>query len=105
MEKIRIDVCDLRRTDIILDILQLQVHNPKIDQKTGEVKMIRCPPIYGRKIAVKDIEKKKKVEKRVREIEKLDRNKQKMSIEEKFDDKVKLDRKKVRKMVPPRFHK
>ena len=28
-----------------------------------------------------------------------------MSIEEKFDDKVKLDRKKVRKMVPPRFHK
>ena len=37
--------------------------------------MIRCPPIYGRKIVVKDIEKKKKVEKRVREIEKLDRNK------------------------------
>jgi len=28
-----------------------------------------------------------------------------MSIEEKFDDKVKLDREKVKKIVPQRFHK
>jgi len=28
-----------------------------------------------------------------------------MSIEEKFNDKVELDREKVRKMVPQRFHK
>jgi len=28
-----------------------------------------------------------------------------MSIEEKFDDEVKLDREKVRKIVPQRFHK
>ena len=68
--------------------------------------MTRCPPICGRKIAVKkDIEKKKKVGRRVRAIEKLDRDEWKMSMEEKFDDEVKLDREKVRKMVPPRFYK
>ena len=68
--------------------------------------MTRCPPICGRKIAVKkDIEKKKKVGRRVRAIEKLDRDEWKMSMEENFDNEVKLDKEKVRKMVPPRFHK
>jgi len=28
-----------------------------------------------------------------------------MLMEEKFNNKVKLDKKKVKKMVPPRFHK
>jgi len=68
--------------------------------------MTRCLPICGRKIAVKeDIEKKKKVERRVRAIEKLDRDKWKILIEEKFDDEVELNREKVRKIVLPRFHK
>ena len=52
-----------------------------------------------------DIERKKKVRKRVRAIEKLDRDEWKMSMEENFDNEVKLDKEKVRKMVPPRFHK
>ena len=68
--------------------------------------MTRCLPICRRKIAVKeDIEKKKKVERRVRAIEKLDRDKWKILIEEKFDDEVELNREKVRKIVLPRFHK
>ena len=68
--------------------------------------MMRCPPICGRSLAIKeDIEKRKKIEKRIRAVEKADRDKWKMSIEEKFDDKVKLDREKVRKIVPQRFHK
>ena len=67
--------------------------------------MIRYPPIYRRKIAVKeDIEKKKKVGRRVKAIEKLDRDKWKMLMKEKFDNEVKLDKEKVRKIVPPRFH-
>ena len=92
VERMRIDVCDLERTDIILGMLWLQVYNPKINQKTGEVKMTRCPPICERKIVVKEnIEKKKKVGRRVRAIEKLDRDKWKMSMEEKFDNEVELD--------------
>ena len=68
--------------------------------------MTRCLPICRRKIAVKeDIEKKKKVERRVRAIEKLDRDEWKILIEEKFDNEVELNREKVGKMVLPRFHK
>ena len=52
-----------------------------------------------------DIEKRKKIEKRVKVVEKADRDKWKMSIEEKFNNKVELDRKKVRKMVLQRFYK
>ena len=36
IEKIRIDICDLERTDIILEILQLQVHNLEINQEIGD---------------------------------------------------------------------
>ena len=63
--------------------------------------MTKCPPIYGRSIvAKKETEKGRKVKGRVRAIGKSERDKWKMSIEEKSDDKVKLDREKVRKMVP-----
>ena len=41
----------------------------------------------------------------MRVIKKVDRDEWKMSMEEKFNDEVELDRKKVRKMVPQRFHK
>ena len=51
-----------------------------------------------------DIERKKKVRRRIKVIEKSDRNEWKISMEKKFD-KVKLDKEKVRKMVLPRFHK
>ena len=39
VERMRIDICDLGRTDIILGMLQLQVHNPKINWETREVKI------------------------------------------------------------------
>jgi len=38
-------------------------------------------------------------------VEKVDKDKWKMLMEEKFDDKVELDREKVKKIVPQRFHK
>ena len=52
-----------------------------------------------------DIENRKKIEKRVRVVENADRNEWKISIEEKFNDKVKLNKEKVKKIVPQRFHK
>ena len=48
VERIRIDICDLGRTGIILEMPWLQVHNSKIDQETGEVKITRCPLICRR---------------------------------------------------------
>ena len=75
VKRIRINMYNLQRTDIMLDILWLQVYNPEINWKIKEIKITRCPPIYGRKIVVKkNIERKKKVERRIKAIEKLDRD-------------------------------
>ena len=71
-----------------------------------EIKIIRYPPIYERSLAVKeDTEKRKKIGKRVKAVEKADRDRQKISLEKKFNDKVKLNREKVRKIMPQKFHK
>jgi len=79
----------------------LQAHNPEINWETREVRMTRCPQICGRSLVAKgDIEKRKKIGKRVRAVEKADRDEWKISIEEKFNNEVELDREKVRKMVP-----
>ena len=76
VERMRIDVCDLGRTDVILDMLWLQVHNPEINWKTGKVKMTRYPPICGRSIvAKKETEKERKEERRIKTIEKSERDK------------------------------
>ena len=47
VERVQMDVCDLGKTEVILGMPWLQAHNPKIDWKKGEVKMMRCSPIYG----------------------------------------------------------
>ena len=68
--------------------------------------MTRCLPLCGRNVAVKeDIERRKKMGKRIRNAEKADRDKWKWMMEEKFDKEIKLDREKVKKMVPQKFHR
>ena len=100
VEKMRMNVYDLERTDVILDMLWLQAHNPEINWETGEVKMTRCPPICKRSIvAKKETEKRKKVEERIRAIGKSERDEWKMLMKKKFDNEVELDKEKVRKMV------
>jgi len=75
VERMRMDICDLGRTDIILGMLWLQVHNPKINWETGEVKMTRCPPICRRSmVAKKETEKRRKVKRKIKVIEKLERD-------------------------------
>jgi len=80
MERARMDVCNLGKTELILDMLWLAAHNPEIDWKKGEVKMTHCPPICGRR-------KQEVKEKKVRKTEK---------------DK---DKKVLKKLVPRRFWK
>jgi len=48
IERMRIDVCDLGKTEVILVIPWLQAHNPEINWETREVKMTRCLPLCGR---------------------------------------------------------
>ena len=63
MEKARIDVCNLGKTELILGMPWLAAHNPEIDWEKGEVKMMHCPPICGRR-------KQEVKEKKVRKTEK-----------------------------------
>jgi len=71
----RMDVYDLGRMDVILGMLWLQAHNLEINWETIEVRITRCPSICRKSLAVKgDIEKRKKIGKRVRVVEKADRD-------------------------------
>jgi len=47
MERMRMNVCDLGKTEVILEMLWLAAHNPEINWETGEVKMTRYLPLYG----------------------------------------------------------
>ena len=50
IERMRIDVCDLGKTNVILGMPWLQVHNPEINWEIGKVKIMRCPPLCRRNI-------------------------------------------------------
>jgi len=63
MERARMDVCNLGKTELILGMSWLAVHNPEIDWEKGEVKMTCCPPICRRR-------KQEVKEKKVRKTEK-----------------------------------
>ena len=49
MERMRMDVCDLGKTEVILGMPWLVAYNPEINWETEEVKMTRCPPLCGGK--------------------------------------------------------
>jgi len=59
VKRMRIDVCNLEQTEIILGMTWLAAHNPEINWETEKVKMTRCPLLYGG-VKSKEKEKKKK---------------------------------------------
>jgi len=63
IERVRMDMCNLGKTKLILEMLWLAAHNPEIDWEKGEVKMMHCPPICGKR-------KQEGKEKKVRKTEK-----------------------------------
>ena len=103
VERMRIDVCDLGRTKVILGMPQLMVHNLEINWETGEVKMTRCPPLCGR---VK-IKEKKKRERRVVTLEKEKIIRQAINDKEDWgrEKEIEKDHRKIKEMVPEKFLK
>jgi len=99
VERVRIDVCELGKTDAILGMPWLAAHNLEIDWEKGEVRMMRCPPLCGRIVRIKG-------KKETRE------NKKKIvrwTVDEKEDwgreEEIEADHRKVEEMVPKRFYK
>jgi len=79
MERVRIDICNLGKTEVILGMPWLAAHNPEIDWEKREVKMTRCPPIC-----------RKRKQERKRKVRKVETNK---------------DKKVLKKLVPKKFWK
>ena len=63
VERARMDVCNLGKTELILGMPWLAAHNPEIDWERGEVKMTCCPPICGRRKQGVEEKKVRKTEK------------------------------------------
>ena len=106
MERMRMDVCDLGKTDVILGMPWLQAHNPEINWEIGEVKMTRCPPLCGKNTKLEKGQKAKKG-KRVATLE--EEKVVRWTVEDKEDwereKEVEADHKKIKEMVPQRFLK
>ena len=104
VERMRMAVCDLGKTEVILGMPWLVAHNPEINWKTGEVKMTRCPPLCG---GIKVRKEKRKKAKRVvtEEEEKIVR----WAIDDKEDwgkeEEMEEDHKKIEEIVPKKFLK
>ena len=47
VERVRMNICELGRTEVVLGMPWLAAHNPEINWETGEVRMTRCPPLCG----------------------------------------------------------
>ena len=94
-ERLRMDVCNLGRMKMILDMPWLAAHNPEINWESGEVRMSRCPPWCGKQIMI---------EQRKAEVE--DGKDLRWTMEDrKREEEAIEDRQKVEDMVPKRFHK
>jgi len=60
MERMRLDVCDLGRTEVILGMPWLVAHNPEIDWEKAEVRITRCPSLCGKREKARKILERKK---------------------------------------------
>jgi len=63
MERTRMDMCNLGKTELILGMPWLAVHNPEIDWEKEKVKMTHCLLICGRRKQEGEEEEARKVEK------------------------------------------
>jgi len=74
----------------------LQAYNLVINWETREVKIMRYPSLCERNLTVKeDIEWRKKI----RNMEKADKDEWEWTIEENFNEEIELNREKVKKIV------
>ena len=105
VERMRIDVCDLGKIEIILVMPRLAAHNLEINWETGEVKMTGCLPLCG---GVKSKEEEKK--KRGKRVVTLEKEKiVRWVIDDKEDwgreKEIKEDHIKIKEIVPRKFLK
>jgi len=104
VERIKLDVCDLGRTEVILGMPWLAAHNPEINWEMGKVRITRCPPLCGRNKERREKRELKEARKRETEEEAAIRwmadGKEDWGREEEME----IDHRKIETIVPKRFH-
>ena len=101
VKRMRIDVCNLEKTKVILEMPWLAVHNSEINWKTREVKMTRCLPLCGRSSQKREKVKRIATEKEKKIVRQMIDNKKDWRKEEKMEE----DHRKIKEIVPRRFLK
>jgi len=101
IKRMRMDMCNIGKTKVILEMPWLAAHNPEINWKTRKVKMTRCLPLCGGKS-----QKKEKVKRiATKEEEKIVHwaidNKEDWGREEEMEE----DQRKIEEIVPKKFLK
>ena len=106
VERIKIDMCNLEKTDIILGMPWLQMHNPEINWETEKVKMMRCSLLCRRNTKEKENRKIKK-EKRIATLEEEKIVRQAVDDKENWEkeEEIEADYRKIEEMVPRIFLK
>ena len=102
IERRRMDIYDLRKTEVILGMPWLQAHNPEINWKTGEVKMIRCLPLCSR-TRPRRVKKGKRVI--TLEEEKIIRQAIDNKEDQRREEEIEEDYRKIKELVPRNFLK
>jgi len=105
VKRMKLDVYDLGRMEVILGIPWLVAHNPEINWETGEVKMTRCPMLYGKnreKKEKRELGKRKREQEEEEEVIRWAADKKKDWRKEK---EIEIDHRKIERMVPKKFHK
>jgi len=102
VERMRMDICDLGKMEVILGMPWLQAHNPEINWETREVKMMKYPPLCSRTRS-RGVKKGKRVA--TLEEEKIVR----WAIDDKEDwgreEEIEEDHRKIEELVPRKFLK
>ena len=124
-EKTEIDMIGGQKWKVILGMPWLAYHNPEIDWRTGEVKMMRCPeecgkqwrPVQGKSGWKKQEEEEAREEKEKKKEEKKKKKKQKKGkivevrkVAEKWEiwdeeETAVKSKAEAKKLVPEKFHK
>jgi len=101
VERMRMNIYDLEKTEVILGMPWLAVHNPEINWETGEVKMMRCPPLCGGRSQKKEKVKRIATEEEEKIVHWVIDNKKDWEREEEIEE----DHRKIEEMVPRKFLK
>jgi len=95
------DICNLGKTEVILGMPWLAAHNPEINWETGEVKMMRCPPLCGGGNQKREKVKRVATEEEEKIVCWVIDDKEDWEKEEEMEE----DHRKIEEMVPKKFIK